>query len=145
VRDFHIPSLLSVFRFLSLIIVSLLSACSSATDNLQRFDVSGKVTLDGKPAPRGEIFFQPDSKQGNTGPGAVAKIIDGTYRTRPGKGVTSGPHLARVVVFDGVASEDSPDGRSLMTDAYTVSVNIQGHDLIHNFQIPSNLTSAPHE
>lgn len=48
-------------------------------------DITGKVTLDGKPLERGRIEFTPSSDSGG-GPIEAADIIDGAYQARPMSG-----------------------------------------------------------
>jgi hypothetical protein len=76
-----------------------------AGDGPARHPLSGKATYDGKPIPAGEICFDPDSAQGNQGPGGAADIVDGFYETRKDFGVIGGPHVVRISGFDG-----QPDG-----------------------------------
>lgn len=82
-----------------------------------RHQVSGRVTYKGEPVPKGFVTFMPDTSKGNSGPGGGAAIVDGQYRTEPGKGIVGGPHLVRIVGYDGVATQESgeelPDGKSL--------------------------------
>ncbi len=74
--------------------------CSSQQGGVKRFDMSGKVVYGGAPVPAGEIVFLPDGEQGNQGPGGVAEIKDGAYRTVRGKGPTAGPHIAVLTGYD---------------------------------------------
>lgn len=76
-----------------------------AGDGPIRYQLSGKATYDGEPIPAGEICFDPDPGQGNRGPGGVADIVDGFYKTRREFGVIGGPHVVRISGFDG-----QPDG-----------------------------------
>lgn len=68
---------------------------------IPRFDLSGTVTYDGKPIPRGYLVLRPDREAGNEGPGAQADIRDGRYATLPGRGTIGGPHVIDVYGFDG--------------------------------------------
>src|SRR5262245_19161865 len=94
------------FRFLcrAIALTALLASwCGcSGQDGPRRYEVSGQITLNGKPAPVGEIYFEPDASQGNTGPGAVARIANSSYRTPKVKGVSVGPHVVNIVASDGV-------------------------------------------
>jgi hypothetical protein len=86
-------------------------------DGPQRFEVSGKVTYNGQPVPKGFITFEPDAEKGNGGPGGGADIVDGSFRTAAGKGVVGGPYLVKIVGYDGVAAtvsgEELPEGSPL--------------------------------
>ena len=110
--------------------------CFGPDSGPERFEVSGTVTLDGAPAPRGEVFFAPDTKKGNTGPGAVTNVVDGRYRTTEGKGVTPGPHLVNIVAFDGIPAGDMPDGRPLTTKTYQVEVDLPAENSVQDFDVP---------
>lgn len=68
---------------------------------IPRFDLSGTVTYDGQPVPRGYIVFRPDRGAGNDGPGSQADIRDGRYATLPGQGTIGGLHAIQVFGFDG--------------------------------------------
>jgi hypothetical protein len=117
---------------------ALLCACGcfGGDSGPQRFDVSGTVMLDGEPAPRGEVFFAPDIKKGNAGPGAVTNVVDGKYRTAEGKGVTPGPHIVNIVAFDGIPAGDMPDGRPLTTKTYQVEVDLPAENSVQDFDVP---------
>ena len=79
-----------------------------------RYDLSGTVTFGGEPVPAGEIYFRPDSKQGNSGPAAFAVIHQGRYQTPPGKGVVGGPHIVEIIGYDQPpAGEGAAGGQSL--------------------------------
>ena len=60
-------------------------------DDVERTTVSGSVTLDGKPLPRGLIRFIPTS-----GPAWSARIEDGQYSTEGTKGVPVGDLQVRI-------------------------------------------------
>lgn len=45
------------------------------------YDISGKVTFDGKPIPQGKIYFAPDGTKDNKGATGYADIKDGSYNT----------------------------------------------------------------
>ena len=51
----------------------------------------------------GRVIFEPDTTQGNSGPGGYANIRDGYYETLRGKGAVGGPHRVRVMILSGVA------------------------------------------
>jgi hypothetical protein len=95
-----------------------------------RYDLTGRITYDGKPVPAGYILFAPDKSKGNDGPGADAEIKDGVYRTRPGQGTVGGPHIITVNGFDG-----KPVGQGPI-------VNPMGNALFTNVQISADLPKA---
>ena len=73
-----------------------------------RYELQGSVSWQGKPVPRGYVVFSPDAKKGSSGPGTQAEIVDGRYKTPPGRGVVGGPHVITATGFDGVSYTDGP-------------------------------------
>jgi hypothetical protein len=66
-------------------------------DGVERYNLSGAVTVDGRPVTAGQIVFQPDAAAGNSGAPGHAIIASGKYDTkRDGKGTTGGPHIVRI-------------------------------------------------
>ena len=94
----------------------LLSGCGDSGP--LRYHVSGTVTHEGVPVPKGSILFQPEGAQGDRQYGS-ATINDGKFDTAAegGEGIMGGPHLVSIEAFDG--STENPDlmphGRSLGT------------------------------
>jgi hypothetical protein len=81
------------------------------------YDVSGTVTFEGKPIPKGLIFFDPDSTKGETGPQGFANIVDGKFSTTPeGKGVRGGSYVVRVNGYDGKEAAEAPFGQYLFPE-----------------------------
>src|SRR5687767_5122929 len=79
-----------------------------------RYRVSGVVTYDGKPVPKGVIYFDPDTGKNQAGLQGFAEITDGKYDTgQGGKGTTGGPVVIRVEAFDGQGSGETPAGKPL--------------------------------
>lgn len=102
--------------------------------------VSGTVTFDGKPVPKGFITFEPDSKKGNSGPAGGAEIVNGSYKTPSGKGVAGGPYKVKIVGTDGAptteSGEELPDGKPLFP-AYYTDVEFSGEDTTKDFAVPA--------
>src|SRR5690606_14257145 len=67
-----------------LLLASLLVGCGGGGPAL--YDVSGAVTLDGKPVPFGRITFTPDLSKGNSGGPGYAGIVDGKFTTASATG-----------------------------------------------------------
>jgi hypothetical protein len=79
-------------RRLSVALLALIAICGGCqSDDVERTTVSGSVTLDGKPIPRGLIRFIPTS-----GPAWSARIEDGQYTTDGTKGVPVGDLQVRI-------------------------------------------------
>lgn len=115
-----------------------MTGCGSGNDGPTRYEVSGEVTLNGKPAPWGEIFFQPDASQQNSGPGATARIEKGRYKTRDGKGVSKGPHIVQIIAYDGVPNSESMDGSVLTKKPFNTTVTLPAEDSVQNFDVPAS-------
>jgi hypothetical protein len=85
------------------------------------YDVSGTVTYDGQPIPKGLIFFDPDVTKGGNGPQGFANIWDGKFTTADkGKGIRGGAYVIRVNGFDGKEAPEAPFGKFLFPE-YTES------------------------
>jgi hypothetical protein len=127
--------------------IMLLTGCSR-NDGPQRYTVSGKVTYDGKPVPKGFVTFSPDTEAGNSGPGGGAEVRDGVYQTAPGKGVVGGPHRVRIIGFDGIArtesGEELADGAALFP-TYQSTVDFPKADATHDFEVTTTVISASGE
>jgi hypothetical protein len=80
--------------FASILLVSCLVSCGGSSGI---YDLSGTVTYDGQPLLFGKIIFEPDTRQGNSGPAGHADIRNGKYDTRQsGRGTTGGPHVIAI-------------------------------------------------
>lgn len=100
------------------------------------YQVSGTVTYDGKPIPKGLIFFDPDSMKGTTGTQGFANILDGKYDTaEKGKGVRGGTYAIRVNGFDGKEANEAPFGQPLFPE-YTGSKELPKENSTYDLAIP---------
>ncbi|QDU75110.1 hypothetical protein Pan97_21320 [Bremerella volcania] len=104
------------------------------------FSVSGNVSYDGKPIPKGNISFAPDASKNNQGPGATAEIKDGKYEMMPGKGISGGPYVLVINGYDGVpvASGEGgmdPNGKVLF-ESYKMTVDFPHEDTQRDLEIP---------
>ncbi|MHC2068630.1 hypothetical protein ACYFX5_14285 [Bremerella sp. T1] len=113
----------------------LLTLGCAKSDGLDRFHLSGEVTYDGQPVPKGEIQFTPNSREGNPGPGTFINIENGHYETAPGKGVLGGAYGVRIVGYDGQANSESDLGVSLFKP-YSQRIDLPKEDSTQNFEIP---------
>lgn len=84
------------------------------------YDVSGTITFEGKPIPKGLIFFDPDpSSKGTPGTQGFANIENGKYDTAiPGKGrgIGGGAYTIRIGGFDGKEGPEAPFGQFLFPE-----------------------------
>lgn len=104
----------------------------------QRYDVSGTITHDGEPIPRGSLEFLPDTSKGNSGPAGHAQIIDGKFNTaETGQGTIGGPHRVTVTAFDGNAQPelDLPNGDPLFYD-YSEEIDLPLEDTTIEIKVP---------
>ncbi|MHC2066801.1 hypothetical protein ACYFX5_04980 [Bremerella sp. T1] len=124
-----------------LLSIVALTGCYSSNNGPDRFQLSGKVTFDGKPIPLGNMLFTPDRAKGNTGPGAMAEIKDGEYRTPDGSGTIGGPMKVEIVGWDGVPytmhGETIESGRELFK-SYKAEVDVPKQDAELDFDIPKS-------
>src|SRR5262249_53060077 len=105
-----------------------------------RYDISGTVTYDGKPVPRGVILFTPDLAAKNDGLQGSAEIRDGAYDTgkAPGKGASGGKYVVRISGFDGTPGlSELPFGRPLFQD-YEVKLDLPREKTTQNFTVPKD-------
>lgn len=82
-------------RQFSLALSLLMAICGGCQgDDVERATVSGRVTLDGSPIPKGQIRFLPTN-----GPAWSAWINDGNYTTNGTKGVPVGDMQVRIEAY----------------------------------------------
>lgn len=117
--------------------VSSFWGCGGGDSGPQKYSLTGKVTFNETPIPRGMIVFSPDARQDNRGPGAIAIIKDGQYSTEVGKGMIGGPHEIRINGFDGVAAGELIDGKPLF-ESYTQTVDLPRKSGTFDFNVPGN-------
>jgi hypothetical protein len=103
----------------------------------ERYELAGKVTFRGQPVPKGYILFAPD--KGNSGPGAKAGIINGSYEMMPGQGMVGGPHRVTIVGTDGIPFDQgdgvmNPMGKPLFPE-YEVSVDLPKQSGTYDFEV----------
>lgn len=85
---------------LLLAVLSLVGGCSHG-DTVERFELSGAVTLNNQPVPAGTIHFRPDESAGNSGPASVATIEAGEYHLEALHGIVGGNYLITIQAYDG--------------------------------------------
>ena len=112
----------------------LFAGCGKSS-SVERYELSGKMTFHGAPVPVGVILFEP--AKGNGGPGAMAEIHDGEYRTPPGKGTVGGPHIARITAGDGKnVSPLAPYGGYLGKGETRLEIDIPRENSSKDLDIP---------
>lgn len=117
-----------------LVLPFCLGCGGSAPTGPARFDLSGKVTFDGKPVPSGRIDFEPDSEQQNSGPAGFAEIKNGSFSTSgSGKGTVGGPHIVRIQGFDGAGAERKP-----LFQEYSLKESLPKSASTKDFSVPAS-------
>jgi hypothetical protein len=104
-------------QFAAGLLMATASVLFAGCGGSKRYEVSGRVTYDGRPLPAGVIYFDPDVTRRNDGPQGYAIIKDGAYSTaaKGGRGVAGGPYVVRIEGFDGKPGAELPLGKSLFT------------------------------
>jgi hypothetical protein len=131
-----IPLRATALALLPLLIIG--SPGCGGTTGPKSYEVSGTVSYRGQPVPVGYVSLEPDPTAGNTGPGTMAKIVAGRYRTDRGRGVVGGPHRVRIFGFDGVPADDGlGDGTPLFAEV-VYSVDLPKKASIQDFDVPGS-------
>jgi hypothetical protein len=118
----------------ALVFILGLAAVAGCTKEERLYRVSGVVTYNGKPIPKGLIFFDPKTD----GPQGFANILDGKYDTsQQGKGVRGGAYDVRVNGFDGKEANEAPFGQALFPE-YTGAKELPEADSTYDLEIPKN-------
>jgi len=109
-----------------------LASFAGCTKQEKLYRVSGVVTYEGKPIPKGVIHFVPQTD----GPQGFANIWDGKYDTaKEGKGVRGGSYDVRVGGFDGKEANEAPFGQALFPE-YTGTKELPAEDSTYDLDVP---------
>lgn len=97
------------------------------------YHVSGTIKFDGKPIPKGTIYFEPKGK----GQQGRSDLVDGKYDTKSpgGKGVLGGPYNIRIGGYDGKVAYEAPYGAALFPE-YTTTKDLEAKEQTLDFDIP---------
>lgn len=120
----------------------LIAGCSKTPQGPVRFPVSGKITFDGQPVPRGTIAFEPDTQAGNSGPGGYGTIMDGVFTTHPRMGAVAGPQIVRIAGFDGKPTAEMIDGKPLFPE-YNTKADVSEKPATLDFDVPRTPGKKP--
>ena len=119
-------------------LVACVLALGCAKFGSDAYHLSGKVTFNGQPLPRGRILFLPDTTKGNSGQGGFAEITDGVYDTRNnGSATPGGPLIVRVDGFDGNTTSSNLVGQPLFL-SYEVRVEVPRDSATKDFDVPGS-------
>ena len=83
------------------------------------YDIAGTITFEGRPVPKGLIFFDPDPSTGTPGKQGFATIEDGRFNTAipgNGSGIRGGTYVIRISGFDGKEGPEAPFGQFLFPE-----------------------------
>lgn len=86
-----------------------------------RAPLHGKITYNGNPVAFGTITFAPDFKKGSKGMFGTAEIQNGEYRTDPDFGITEGPMMLHVQIFDA-----KPPANKMIANIVDYPLNVAG-------------------
>ena len=102
-----------------------------------QYAITGSVTYDGKPVPRGEVVLTPNPEKGNQGPGLLLQIVDGQYQTINERGQVGGAYIARISGYR--APEPGPAmsryGFPMFID-YVTEVELPRGVAVYDFVVP---------
>jgi hypothetical protein len=119
-----------------LLCLAICAGCSGKSGP-EKFVVSGTVTMaDGKPAPAGEIMFEPDAEGGNSGPGSMVQFREGQYSLPRDQGIIGGKYIAYITPYDGVTNPMSPLGTPLASAPFMEKVDLPAEDSTKDFKLP---------
>lgn len=112
-------------------------AAGCGEDGVDRQNLSGTVTYQGKPVPMGNIIFEPDAKKGNRGPQGYSNVLDGAYSTdKYGKGAMTGPikvTISGYPVDDNGKRIDEP-----LFAPFKTEIEITPETTTYDFEIPDS-------
>ncbi|MSR31010.1 MAG: hypothetical protein EXR99_05830 [Gemmataceae bacterium] len=103
-------------RIGALFFIMILAGCGGGE---ALYDVTGIITHEGKPIPKGLIFFDPDPTAKTPGSQGFANIENGKYNTATagkGRGIKGGKYLIRIGGFDGKEAPEAPFGKYLFPE-----------------------------
>lgn len=121
-----------------------LAGCSRGP-SLDRFPVAGTVTHDGRPVPRGAVWFEPTAAVGAIAATGFAVIENGSYRTPPDKSPGKGLYAVRIVGRDGTAATEKDLAEMMpgqtflgqpMFPDYSTTIELTGSNDRLDFTVP---------
>jgi len=100
-----------------------------------RYPVSGCVTRGGVPLALGRISFEPETSQGNRGPGAYGEISAGRYETYRTMGAVGGRHRVVIEGYAGSTPEQQQKRKPLFPPHVT-TVDLPLEKTAVDFEVP---------
>jgi len=130
----------------SLFWITSFYGCQPSVKKPEMFAISGKVTFNGNPVPRGEIFFQPDADAGNSGPASTAIIEDSKYSIDRTRGILGGAYTIRISGFEAPGGQRAvlPEefGAPLFKE-YAIKQELSKGTTELNFDVPAENGLSP--
>jgi hypothetical protein len=121
---------LPVWNWMTAVVLGLAALAGCAKEE-KLYRVSGTITHNGKPIPKGVIHFDPREE----GPSGFANIVNGKYDTsEQGKGVRGGEYDIRVNGFDGKEANEAPFGQALFPE-YTGAKELPKEDSTYDLDV----------
>ena len=114
---------------------ALLAGCGGEE---KLYDVSGTITFNGQPIPKGLIFFDPDPSKGTPGTQGFAEIENGKFDTAAagkGRGIRGGAYIIRISGFDGKVAPEAPFGQYLFPE-HELTRDLPAQNQTFDFDVP---------
>jgi hypothetical protein len=114
--------------------MALVAGCGSEE---RLYDVSGTITFDGRPIPKGLVFFDPDPSKGTPGTQGFATIENGRFDTAAGgggRGIRGGAYLIRISGFDGKEAPEAPFGQTLFPE-HELTAELPAQDQTFDYDV----------
>ena len=123
-------------RLMLLAVTGVVVGCGSSEP--ARISARGTVSLNGTPVRSGWIFFDPDLSQQTDGPQGFARIDNGHYDTRVGKGrgPIGGPSVVRI------EGETETNGSRVLVE-YSTTIDLPKTAFTQDFDLPTSAARKP--
>jgi hypothetical protein len=124
--------------FYILISALLILSCSGCgPTEAPRYHLSGNITFNGKPIPKGTILFDPDLAAGHDGAQGYANIENGKFDTKiSGRGHCGGKVLLRIHGGDGAPLPELPFGNPLFPET-SLPLELPTADAVRDIEVPT--------
>ena len=103
--------------------------CAGGDDELARQAISGKVTLDGLPLPKGQIVFDPATSA--TGTRTGGPIVDGTYQLTKSDGPVPGAYNVLITAVSVVEGDPNDPAKKVKRTRDAVPAKYNARTTLH--------------